>query len=138
VKNVLEVLPNPENRVMLSAQKDAFGILTPKISYSFDNYALKGMQVAAEHYRRIASIMGGTNLRPSKEGQYENNQHITGTMSMGDDPKISVVDPFGRAHDHENLFVVSTGVMPTAATCNSTLTALALGLRSAQHLRETA
>lgn len=82
--------------------------------------------------------MGGANLRPSKEGAFDNNQHITGTMSMGDDPRSSVVDRFGRTHDHENLFIASTGVMPTAATCNSTLTGLALALRTAQHIKETA
>ncbi len=32
--------------------------------------------------------MGGTNLRYTPEGQYANNQHITGTMGMGHDPKI--------------------------------------------------
>ena len=42
--------------------------------------------------------------------------------------------PFGRAHDHENLFMVGTGVMPTVATCNSTLTAVALALRTADHI----
>lgn len=138
VKNVLEVLPNPENRVTLSSQVDALGIAKPQVHYSFDDYLLKGNQMAMEHYKRIAELMGGTNLRPSKEGQFDNNQHITGTMSMGDDPRTSVVDRFGRAHDHENLFIASTGVMPTAATVNSTLTGVALALRTAQHLKETA
>jgi len=78
--------------------------------------------------------MGGTNLRYSAEGQFANNQHITGTLSMGKDPRTSVVDSFGRAHDHENLFMVGTGVMPTSATCNSTQTGLALALRTAQHI----
>ena len=47
--------------------------------------------------------MGGTNLRYTPDGQYGNNQHITGTMAMGDDAKDSVVDRFGRTHDHQNL-----------------------------------
>jgi choline dehydrogenase-like flavoprotein len=53
---------------------------------------------------------------------------------MGNDPASSVVDAFGRSHDHENLFVCGTGVMPTAATMNSTLTAVALALRTAEHI----
>ncbi len=85
-------------------------------------------------FARIAELMGGTNLRYSADGQFANNQHITGTMSMGNDPKNSVVDGFGRTHDHENLFICSTGVMPTAATVNSTLTAVALALRTAEHI----
>jgi glucose dehydrogenase len=57
---------------------------------------------------------------------------------MGHDPKNSVVDAFGRTHDHENLYIASTGVMPTAATVNSTLTAVALALRSADHIHANA
>jgi glucose dehydrogenase len=137
VKNVLEVLPNPDNRVVLSSQKDALGIPKPEIHYSLDDYVHKGMAAAKLHYARIAELMGGTNLRYTADGVYANNQHITGTMSMGDDPKDSVVDRFGRTHDHENLFIASTGVMPTAATVNSTLTGVALALRTAQHIHET-
>lgn len=137
VKNVLEVLPHPENRVVLSSQKDALGIPKPEVHYSMDDYVHRGMAVAKTHYARIAELMGGTNLRYTPEGQYANNQHITGTMSMGNDPKDSVVDPFGRTHDHENLFIASTGVMPTSATCNSTMTAVALALRTVRHIQGT-
>jgi choline dehydrogenase-like flavoprotein len=89
------------------------------------------------HFARIAELMGGTNLRYTPDKKYANNQHITGTLSMGDDPASSVVDKFGRSHDHENLFMCSTGVMPTAATVNSTLTGVALGLRTADHIQKT-
>jgi len=136
VKNVLEVLPNPENRITLSAQKDTMGIPKPQASYSIDDYTRRGAAVSKADFARIAELMGGTNLRYSAEGNFANNQHITGTMGMGNDPKTSVVDGFGRTHDHENLFIVSTGVMPTAATCNSTQTGVALALRTAQHILE--
>ena len=38
VKNVLEVLPNPEHRITLSDQKDAMGIPKPQAHYSIDDY----------------------------------------------------------------------------------------------------
>jgi choline dehydrogenase-like flavoprotein len=85
-------------------------------------------------YEDIARLMGGTNLKHSPQGKYSNNQHITGTMSMGHDPKDSIVDAYGRTHDHENLFIASTGIMPTVNTVNSTLTAVALALRTADHM----
>jgi glucose dehydrogenase len=137
VKDVLEVLPHPENRVVLSSRRDALGIPRPEIHYSMDDYVHRGMAAAKVEYGRIAQLMGGTNLRYTPDGVYANNQHITGTMSMGESPRDSVVDRFGRTHDHENLFIASTGVMPTAATVNSTLTAVALALRTAQHIGET-
>ncbi|WMD20888.1 GMC family oxidoreductase [Achromobacter seleniivolatilans] len=138
IKNVLEQLPDPANRVMLSDHRDALGIPTPKIYYSFNDYVHRGMAHAKQAYIEIARLMGGTNLRHSPDGKYGNNQHITGTVRMGDTASDSVVDKFGRTHDHENLFIASTGVMPTAATVNSTLTAVALALHTADHLIATA
>jgi choline dehydrogenase-like flavoprotein len=134
VKNVLEVLPDPDNRITLSSQKDALGIPKPEAHYSIAEYTRRGAEASKADFTRIAELMGGTGLRFSKEGVFANNQHITGTLSMGDDPKTSVVDRFGRSHDHENLFMVGTGVMPTSATCNSTQTAVALALRTADHM----
>jgi choline dehydrogenase-like flavoprotein len=134
VKNVLEVLPDPGNRVVLSTKTDALGLPRPEIHYALNEYVHKGMAAARHEYAHIAELLGGTNLRFTPEGEYANNQHITGTLSMGHDPKDSVVDPFGRAHDHPNLFMVGTGVMPTVATANSTLTAVALALRTAEHI----
>jgi choline dehydrogenase-like flavoprotein len=134
IKNVLEVLPDPANRITLSSQKDAMGIYRPQTHYAIDDYTRRGAEASKRDFTRMAELMGGTNLRYSKDGSFSNNNHITGTMSMGADPKTSVVDSFGRTHDHENLFIVSTGVMPTSATCNSTLTAVALALRTAQHI----
>ncbi|HXD38395.1 MAG TPA: GMC family oxidoreductase, partial [Rhodanobacter sp.] len=134
VKNVLEVLPNPDNRITLSSEKDAMGIPKPEAHYSIDDYTRRAAEVSKADFARIAELMGGTGLRYSANGQFANNQHITGTMSMGNDPASSVVDAFGRSHDHENLFICSTGVMPTAATMNSTLTGVALALRTAGHI----
>lgn len=138
LKNVLEILPDANNRVVLSDQKDAMGIPKPQVHYAMSDYVHRGMAAAREDYTRIAALMGGTNLRYTPDGVYGNNQHITGTMSMGADAATSVVDGYGRTHDHENLYVASTGIMPTAATVNSTLTAVALALRSAEHIHANA
>jgi choline dehydrogenase-like flavoprotein len=49
---------------------------------------------------------------------------------MGSDPSASVVDPDQRCWDHENLYLVGGGSMPTVGTSNVTLTVAALCLRS--------
>lgn len=132
MKNVLEQLPDPENRVVLSkGRTDALGLPTPAITYSINDYVERGMDATQDIYRQIVELMGATEVRYTPKGQYSNNQHICGTLAMGDDEKTSVTDSVGRAHAHENLYMVSTGVMPTVATANSTLTASALGLRTA-------
>ena len=63
------------------------GFLRPEIHYSMDDYVHRGMAAAKIEYARIAQLMGGTNLRYTPDGVYANNQHITGTMAMGNDPK---------------------------------------------------
>ncbi|WEK51998.1 MAG: GMC family oxidoreductase [Candidatus Kaistia colombiensis] len=134
VKNVLEVLPNPDHRITLSSEKDAMGIPKPETHYSIEDYTRRGAERSQQDFRRIAELMGGTNLRFSKDGDFANNQHICGTLSMGSDPKISVCDEWGRTHDHENLYLAGTGVLPTSATCNSTENALAVALRAVTHM----
>ncbi|MET2831444.1 GMC family oxidoreductase [Mesorhizobium shangrilense] len=136
VKNVLEVLPDPEHRITLSSEKDAMGIPKPVTHYSIADYTKRGHERSQQDFRRIAEMMGGTNLRFSKDGDFANNQHICGTVSMGSDPKTSVCDQWGRAHDHDNLFLAGTGVLPTSATCNSTENALAVALRAVARMLE--
>ena len=130
VKTVLEVLPRPENRIALSSQKDALGLPRPQAHYQIDDYTRGGARDARRHFNRIAELMGGSNLRFSDDDFFANNQHICGTVSLGNDPNTSVCDGWGRTHDHENLYLAGTGVLPTAGTSNSTLTAVAVALRS--------
>jgi quinoprotein glucose dehydrogenase len=50
-----------------------------------------------------------------------------GGCRMGNDPARSVVDSWGRTHDHENLFVAGAPTCVSASCCNGTLTFAALG-----------
>ncbi|OQP36264.1 GMC family oxidoreductase [Pantoea latae] len=138
IKNALEQLPDPNNRVTLSNNKDALGLPTPSLYWDINDYVVKGTEKTRQCYDAIAARLGATNVRHSNSGKFSNRQHITGTLSMGLDPATSVTDAWGRAHDHQNLFMVGTGVMPTVGTCNVTLTAMALALRTADKiLQET-
>jgi choline dehydrogenase-like flavoprotein len=60
--------------------------------------------------------------------------HAMGTCRMGDDPRTSVVNSFGQAHDIRNLFVCDTSVFVTSAGVNPTLTALAIASRGADYM----
>ena len=63
--------------------------------------------------------------------------HVIGTYRMGSDPKRSVVDADLRAHDHPNLYLLGSGVFPTGAASNPTLTIAAMALRAAGPIRRT-
>lgn len=63
--------------------------------------------------------------------------HQCGTVRFGTDPATSALDPFCRAHDHPNLFVVDAGFMPSSAAVNPALTIAAQALRVADHMVTT-
>jgi len=63
--------------------------------------------------------------------------HVVGTYRMGADPKTSVVNADQRAHDHSNLFLLGSGVFPTSASSNPTLTIAALALRAVGAIRSS-
>ena len=60
--------------------------------------------------------------------------HLVGACRMGADPRKSVVDKFGRAHDVSNLFVCDGSVFPTQGSANPGLTVRALAARTADYL----
>ena len=61
--------------------------------------------------------------------------HQCGTVRMGLDPATAPLDPYCRAFDHANLYVVDGGCLPTSAAVNPALTIAAQALRVADHIR---
>lgn len=72
----------------------------------------------------------------SKPFGEETPSHQCGTVRFGDDPATAPLDPFCRAFDHQNLFVVDAGFFPSSAASNPALTVAAQGLRVGAHLRQ--
>jgi choline dehydrogenase-like flavoprotein len=65
-----------------------------------------------------------------------NTTHQCGTLRFGTDPATSVLDPWCRAHDVRNLFVVDASFFPSSGAVNPGLTIIAQALRAADHIRE--
>ena len=57
-----------------------------------------------------------------------------GTVLAGADPATSVLDPWCRAHDIENLYIVDGSVFPTSGGVNPTSTIAAFAARAADQL----
>ena len=62
--------------------------------------------------------------------------HLLGTARMGDDPKTSVVNSWGRSHDVRNLFIVDGSIFVTAGGLNPTSTIQALALHIADTMKK--
>ena len=76
---------------------------------------------------------GGTVLSMNDSAIHD---HPGGGCRAGNDPTTSVVDTWGRAHDHENLFIVGAPTAVTGGCANGTLTYAAMSLRSAGRIAE--
>jgi len=60
--------------------------------------------------------------------------HLMGTARLGEDPNRSVLNPWGQAHDVDNLFVIDGSAFVTSGAVNPTPTIQALALRTADYI----
>jgi len=138
----LEQLPDRENRVTLTVDKDAPEILRfrPKVRYSYSDYEKEGFRSALKFTRKLFQRLEIEDASPDREdlnfnfmdpGAVMGAGHVMGTCCMGTDPKTSVVDRNQRSHDFKNLFVVGSSVFTTGGTANPTLTLAALAFWAA-------
>ena len=125
-----EDLPRPENRVTLAPDGRI-------------QLAYRPTNVAA--HRQLVTLLQQTLGRLgywspglfAHSAGVHNTTHQCGTLRFGTDPRTSVLDPFCRTHDVENLFVVDASFFPSSAAVNPALTIIAQALRVADHIAET-
>ncbi|MDN0082753.1 GMC family oxidoreductase [Crenobacter sp. SG2305] len=128
-----DILPEPDNRMRLSDQKDALGLPRPEITYAIGEYTKKSAVHTHEAYAKIGKLFGCREIEFNDT--FAPNNHLMGSVIMGSDPRDSVVDGHCRAHDHANLYMATSGVMASAGSVNCTLTIAALSLRIADTLK---
>ena len=131
-----DVIPDRESRLTLDAGlRNRWGDPLPSIQFvdAPESVALRGR--TEESIRQVFAGMvragGGTILSQRVD---DTQDHPGGGCRMGDDPATSVVDGWGRTHDHENLFVVGAPTLVSGGCANGTLTFAALSLRSAEEI----
>jgi choline dehydrogenase-like flavoprotein len=151
---LVEQEPEGKNRVTLSTKHtDGLGLPRPEVYYSLSDYTIRGLAAAKKTADAIFARLNATDytripdkddptaieLPPNEAGRRERIRfmgagHIIGTYRMGDDPQTSVVNSDQRSWDHNNLYLIGSGVFPTSATANPTLTIAALCLRTADKI----
>ncbi len=123
-----EDLPDASNRVTVDAQDRI------QLHYRPNNLAAHRRLVAET--KRILRRLGFWIVMTHSHGS-TNTTHQCGTLCFGTDPRSSVLDPYCRAHDIENLFVVDASFFPSSAAVNPGLTIAAQALRVADYIRDT-
>jgi choline dehydrogenase-like flavoprotein len=132
ISAVMEALPHPDNRIVLSDRKDAFGFPIARIVHSLDEDALRLFeQVRAEGLRIMQATGAAEVWAPPGPPPL---LHFIGGTPMGSRPEESVTDSYGRTHDIPNLFIAGAGLYPTEGAVHPSFTLHALALRTAEHL----
>ena len=138
-----EQQPDPNSRVTLGRETDALGLPRLMVDWRYGQgdvdtvtrtLALFAVDIAASGIGRFDYDPTQVEAEMIRYGAY--GGHHIGLARMSDSPRQGVVDRHGKIHDLNNLYLAGCAVFPTSSQANPTLTAVALGLRLAQHLRD--
>lgn len=137
-----EQAPNPESRVGLSPQRDAFGLNLARLDWRLlpidRRTAVRAEELIDAELRRLgigrlAPLLPGE--RDAWPGGFSGGWHQMGTTRAHEDPRRGVVDGQCKVHGVGNLFIAGASVFPTGGAVSPTPTVLALALRLADHLK---
>ena len=132
---ISEDLPDPANRVTLTPDGHI------KVTYQHNN--MDGHERLVETLR--TSLDGfSDSAHPLSQHHFQfdsllplyGTAHQCGTTRFGNDPKTSVLDPWCKAHQLDNLYVTDTSFFVSSSAVNPTLTTVANAMRVGDHLRD--
>jgi quinoprotein glucose dehydrogenase len=136
VRAYFDVHPDKDSRLTLDpAMKNRWGDPMPVVTHKIDAASTARQAETLQHMKDLFAQLAKAN--DGKMGNVSSlgyQDHPSGGCRMGTDPSTSVVDPNGRTHDHENLFVVGSPMLPTGGCTNATLTFVALALKATEHI----
>jgi choline dehydrogenase-like flavoprotein len=122
-----EDLPNPDSRVTIDSGRI-------RLDWKPSNWSAH-MKLVERLRERLKAA--GYPIVLARAFDRRTPSHQCGTARIGLDPKSSPLDPYCRAWDHPNLFVVDGSFLPTSAAVNPALTIAAQALRVADHIART-
>jgi choline dehydrogenase-like flavoprotein len=129
-------IPVWDARVQLDpVVKDYWGIPVLRLSGDRHPHSIEIGNHQAAKAEEWLKEAGARLTVPRRAGRgLSGGQHQAGTCRMGDDPKTSVVDRWGRVHDVGNVFVADASVHVTNGGFNPVLTIYALAFRAGEHI----
>ncbi len=132
---ISEDLPLPQNRVHLTGDGQI------NLDYTFNNLEgherlVKRLDASLDDFVDHAHPISQHHFQFDSLLPLQGTAHQAGTVRFGRDPAGSVLDPWCKAHELDNLYVVDTSFFPSVAAVNPTLTVVANAMRVGDHLIE--
>lgn len=144
---MIDLPPDESNQISIDPRHtDRLGNYRPIVSFNVPDYCRQTFAYARHFSRLIFQRAGAedcTNYDPSDYGYFtykgegyvfRGGNHYAGTHVMGTTKHNSVVDRYQRSWDHQNLYLVGAGSMPSIGTSNTTLTLAALCFMSTKEM----
>jgi choline dehydrogenase-like flavoprotein len=137
-----EDLPDPENRVTLDREGNIVLSYKPNNEEAHKRLTAKLKEIMGQqrpcpvHGNACHQGLFARNIYAGQRIPLAGVAHQNGTVRFGDDPKTSALNPYCRAHDVDNLYVVDASFFPSSGAVNPALTIIANALRVADHLKE--
>jgi len=142
---MIDVPPDESNRVTVDPRyRDPLGNMRPVISYTPPDYTMRGAAYARRFSQLLFQRLGAADYTEYDPADYgyityqgegyiiRGGNHLAGTHRMGSSPDRSVVNEDQRSWEHDNLYLVGGGSMPTIGTSNISLTIAALSFKSSE------
>lgn len=128
-------LPQLKNSISLDPDvKDAWGIPAPRITFSHHPDDMATLRWLLPKQEEILKAAGAKRVWLTPAETFYPTRHLMGTCRMGRDSRTSVVDPFSRAHDVPNLYIVDGSNFVTSARQQPTATIQALAYRASERI----
>lgn len=138
VSSPVHEIPSPEARVTLDPDvRDGWGRPVARLSGATHPETIRTAAFMLERAKEWLAASGAQRVwgrLPTLK--LSAGQHQAGTCRMGDDPRHSVTDVWGRVHGHDNLLVADGSLHVTNGGFNPVLTIMALAFRVAGHLAQ--
>ena len=138
----LELIPEPERRLILTDERDGLGMPRLKLKMRMSDANFQQYRLTMKELGRqlLGARAGMIRLNQKTHGDWLSvmdwGNHHMGTTRMSTDPKQGVVDANSQVHGVGNLYVAGSSVFPTYGASNPTMNLVALTLRLATHLRK--
>ncbi|HEV7184991.1 MAG TPA: GMC family oxidoreductase, partial [Leifsonia sp.] len=124
-----EFLPQADNRVTLSQEKDRYGLPVAHFSYSQCDNDRALAKAAQEVMERILTAAGA-----QETITIQRYAHLVGGARMARREEDGVVDADCRSFAVPNLLITDGSVLPTQGSANPALTIMAIAARAADRL----
>jgi paromamine 6'-oxidase/6'''-hydroxyneomycin C oxidase/2'-deamino-2'-hydroxyparomamine 6'-oxidase len=126
--------PMRANAVRLARMRGPLDLPRLVIDYATHPLDKRRLGYLSRRASELLAKAGADDVRYEDSNYQLGSRHLHGGCRAGTDPTESVVDPSGRVHDLDNVYVVDGGYFPYSAGVNPTFTIQANALRIARQI----